>query len=151
MISVPSEGIFSRTKPFLPLGLEPGAVGRGLGHPTPAVAEHTFLGGEGGLSLGRYLLGRRVVVVGMSRLNQARDRGLVVFDPLRLEVGRVGSFDFRALVPVESEPVQAVKNGLQNFGHVTLSVGVVDPEDEPATVLTGEQPVIEGGTDQPKM
>jgi hypothetical protein len=132
-------------------GLEPGAVGRSLGHPAPAVAEHAFLAGYGRLPLGRNLLGRRIVVICVSRLNQPPHRGLVIFNPLRLEVGCVRPLNSRAFVPVESEPVQAIKNGLQDFGQVTLGVGVVDPEDEPAAVLTGEQPVIEGGADQPKM
>jgi len=64
-----------------------------------------------------------------------------------LVIGRIGPVDFGALVPVETKPSEPVQDRAQRLGDVPLGVGVVDPQQELATVPSGEQPVKQGRTD----
>ena len=44
-------------------------------------------------------------------------------------------------VPVEAEPPHGVEDGLDQLGPVALGVGVLDPQQELAALVAGEQPV----------
>ena len=63
MTSVPSRGIISRTDRLAALGLEAGAIGRGLGHEAAAI-EEDLLRPLGRFPFGLQFLRRGVVVVG---------------------------------------------------------------------------------------
>jgi hypothetical protein len=68
----------------------------------------------------------------------------VEVEPLRLEVRREGAALLGALVPVDAQPVQGVQDGGESLGGVAGEVGVLDAEDEGASVVPGERPVEQG-------
>ena len=90
-----------------------------------------------GFPLGGLLLGGGVVPVGIPRLQQLLDCRGVLVTPLRLEVGSMGSVDFGTFIPVDPEPLESVEDRLERFGDVSLLVGVIDPQNELATLLGG--------------
>ena len=49
--------------------------------------------------------------------------------------------DFRPLVPVETEPAQAVENAVDHFARRSLGVRVFDAQHERAAVPAREEPV----------
>ncbi len=53
------------------------------------------------------------------------------------------------LVPVETEPAEAIESILFELGGAAGHVGVVDADDEDPIVMAGEQPVEQGGTGVP--
>ena len=67
----------------------------------------------------------------------------------RLEIGPERAADLGAFVPVHPHPAEAVEDLLDGLLDVALLVGVVDPEDELAAVVAGEEPVEEGRPDPP--
>ena len=77
----------------------------------------------------------------MPRGQEPVGRGPVPIRPLRLKVGAVRTAHSRPLVPVDAEPLEAVEDRLEGLVNVTGHVGVVDPEDELAALLAGEEPV----------
>ena len=87
------------------------------------------------------LLRRREVVVGVAARDQRVRRVAMAIEPLRLEVGGVGSADFRSFVPVEPEPSQALENAGDHLVGRALGIGVLDAQDEHAAVAAHEQPV----------
>lgn len=64
---------------------------------------------------------------------------------LGLLVGGAWAADFGAFIPVKAEPVHAFEDGFAGFFCVPGGVCVFDTEDEFAVVLTGVEPVEEGG------
>ena len=77
----------------------------------------------------------------MAAGQQVLDRRLITIQPLRLVIRGERSAHLRAFVPVDAQPVQAVEDRLQCLVDIPLLVGVVDPQDELAAVLPGEEPV----------
>jgi len=51
-----------------------------------------------------------------------------------------------ALVPVQAQPGQGVQNGVEGLLGVTSGVGVLDPEDEGATLFTEEEQALRAST-----
>ncbi|SKX94579.1 Uncharacterised protein [Mycobacteroides abscessus subsp. abscessus] len=82
------------------------------------------------------LLGRRERLVGLTRVEELLDDVLVDAATLRLSIRRVRAPDLRALVPVEPEPAEGLEDGVVGFLAVARGVGVFDPEDEGALVMT---------------
>ena len=128
------------------LGLEAGAIAPTLRHPLAAINLRPLLL-LGQDHLGLRLLGLRVVPVSEPLGEQLLNRFLVAFELLRLVVRPVRAANFRAFVPVQAEPAEAVQDRLKGFLHVALLVGVVDAKDELPTVLLGEEVVEQGGAD----
>ena len=58
---------------------------------------------------------------------------------LTMEVEALGLFVF--LVPVEAQPAEAFKDGLDAQVGVALDVGVVEAQDHGALIMTGVKPV----------
>ena len=63
---------------------------------------------------------------------------------LRLVIGAERAADLGAFVPVDPDPAEAVEDLADGVLDVPLLVGVVDPEDELAAVMPGQQPVEQG-------
>src|SRR6266571_218524 len=66
---------------------------------------------------------------------------------LRLEIRAIGTADFRAFIPVDTEPAEAVEDRLQRFGSVAFGVGVINAEDELPAHPPCQQPIEQGGAD----
>jgi hypothetical protein len=64
---------------------------------------------------------------------------------LRLEIWLIWTSDFRAFVPVDTEPSQVVYDLSGGRGSVALEVGIFDAEYEFATHPPGEEPAKKGG------
>ena len=47
----------------------------------------------------------------------------------------------RALIPIEPQPAQAIENAFDQFRAIALEVGVLDAEDECATLISCKKPV----------
>ncbi len=92
-------------------------------------------------------LGGAVAAVDEALLQQLAGGALVVLQTLRLEVGAVGAADLGAFVPVEAEPAEPFEDGIEGAGHEAGLVGVFDAQDELSALMTGEEPVEEGGAD----
>ncbi len=101
-----------------------GPVGRGL------------LGGALGLGA--------IVAIDVAGGDQSLGRPPVVLGSLRLVIGAVRPADLRPFVPVDADPAEAVEDSPDGVLDVPLLVGVVDPEDELAAVMAGQQPVEQG-------
>ena len=94
----------------------------------------------------RFQLFRRAVAVVRAALrDEARRHRAIAIEPLGLKVRTVRAADLRALVPVETEPAQAVENALDHVRRRALDVGVLDAQDEDAAVPAREEPVEERG------
>ena len=74
-------------------------------------------------------------------------RRVVLFQPLGLEIRAVVSALFRSFVPIDPQPAQCAEDGFNGAGDVAALVGVLDTDDETAAVVTGKQPVEQGGAD----
>ena len=129
-----------------PSGLESGPIGGRFGHETAAVAERPLLALRR-LALGLEFLGRGVVVIGMAAGQQLFDGLLIAIQPLRLVVGGERTAHLGPFVPIDAQPMQAVEDRLQRLLDVPLLVGVVDPQNELAAMLPGEQPIEQRGPD----
>ena len=83
----------------------------------------------------------------------SRSRGDLGVDvpPLALPVRSVRTADQRAFVPVQTQPLQRVDDRLVGLLGIPGRVGVLDPEDQAAAVVTGERPVEQCGAGQPDM
>ena len=98
------------------------------------------------VALGRALLGGSlgvgaVVAINVARLEQLVRRPAITVGSLRLEVGPERPADFRPFVPVDPDPAKTVQDPLDGIIDVPLLVGVVDPKDELAAMMPGQQPV----------
>jgi hypothetical protein len=49
--------------------------------------------------------------------------------------------DFRPFVPVEPDPAESIKDAPHRVFDVPLEIGIVDSQNELATVLSSQQPV----------
>ncbi len=54
------------------------------------------------------------------------------------------TFFFRSFVPVDTDPAEPVEDAFDGVLDVPLLIGVVNPEQKLAAVMSGEQPVEEG-------
>ena len=63
---------------------------------------------------------------------------------LRVALGALALED-RPLVPVELQPAQRAEDLLDVLRRGALSIGVLDPEDQLATLVAGKQPVEQSG------
>ena len=70
---------------------------------------------------------------------------VITVEPLRLEVRTVRAADFRSLVPVETEPSQAIQNPGDHVGRRSLHVCVFDAQHERAAVPARVEPVEQRG------
>ena len=95
-------------------------------------------------------LGRAPAVVGLALREEAVRIRPVGGEPLGLAVRRVGATDVRTLVPGEAQPVQRVVELPLAGRREPRPVGVLDPQHEPPTLLTGVREVEHrhvGGSD----
>ncbi len=104
---------------------------------TAAGVAERLLARLGRLALGVQRLGRAVAVVRAAALQQALRMRAIDVEALGLPVARRR----RPLVPVEPEPPQGVDDEVDVLVGRARLVGVLDPQDEHATVMPREQPV----------
>ena len=86
---------------------------------------------------------RLVAAVGEALVEQRVDGGLVGLRALALQVRAVRTAGAGRLVEVKSEPVQRALNLLDRTLGLALRIGVLDAQNRHATVVPGEQPVVE--------
>ncbi len=91
----------------------------------------------------RHLVVGAVAVVGELRVGQLVEHLAVEVATLGLPVGAVRSADQRALVPVEPQPLHRADHRVERLLGAALLVGVLDAEDEGATMVAREGPVVE--------
>ena len=90
---------------------------------------------------------RAVGFVGGAFVEEFLNAALINFSPLALQIRTEITADFRAFVPENAEPAEAVEYGLQRLGAVAFGVGVVDAQDELPAHLPREEPIEERGAD----
>ena len=142
-------GHFHTDHALAALGGETVDVFGAIGGPA-AIVHKGLLGFFGFLPQGLEFFGPGEVAVGVPAGEQLFGGGLVELAPLRLKVGRMraggtAAVGRGAFIPIDAQPLEAVQDGGEGFGDVTGLVGVVDPQDELAAVLAGEEPVEQGG------
>jgi hypothetical protein len=96
--------------------------------------------------LGRWFLGA-ITVVGISLGDQPLGQVVVDIEPFRLKIRAEWSADFRALVPIDIQPTEAIQHGLDGPWDEARLVGVFNPDDEFAAVVAGKKPVEKGRPD----
>ena len=119
-------------------------------HPLAAVNKLSFLFFSR-LALRRDFRRCGIVAIGVARFEQLFHRRLVFIQSLRLKIGRMRAIDFRAFIPINPQPAEPVKDRLQCLGDVTLSVGVINPQNKLAARLARQQPVEQSRADTPDM
>ena len=67
-------------------------------------------------------------------------RGLVPVGPLGLVVRGIRPPDFRAFIPIDSQPSQPVQDGPQGLVNIPLLIGIVDAKDELSAVMARKEP-----------
>ena len=77
----------------------------------------------------------------MTLLKEAVDFLLIKIKPLALAVGSIISATVRSFIPFDTGPAKGIKNGLLGFEGGTLSVGILNPENELATLFAGKSKV----------
>src|SRR5882672_707366 len=90
--------------------------------------------------------GRAVAVVRVTARDQLFRHRAIAIEPLGLKVRRVRTVDLRPLVPVESQPPQAIENPFDHVVRRPLDVRILDAQHEHPAQTTGEEPVEERGT-----
>src|SRR5437868_5640143 len=70
---------------------------------------------------------------------------LVNFIALTLKIGPELSAKMRPFIPIQSEPPQSLVDGRRGFLRVTRAVGIFDPQNKCAAVMSSEEPVKERG------
>jgi hypothetical protein len=70
---------------------------------------------------------------------------LIQFDSLRLPIGTVRSPEVGTFVPVQSEPVERLKDFFLGTGNEPFPIGIFNPNDELPAGLTSQQIVVQGG------
>src|SRR5699024_8578875 len=85
---------------------------------------------------------RRVDLAGSLQLLQHLGVGI---HALGLAVGLVRAAGLDPLVPVEAKPLQGVNDGLVGLLSITLSIRILDAEDQLATSVAGISPVKQRG------
>jgi hypothetical protein len=72
-------------------------------------------------------------------------------EPFRLKIGTVFSSLIRAFIPIYFQPFQAFHYGINGPFNLTCLIGIFDSQDKYTAVMTGEQPVKQGGPYIPYM
>ena len=93
------------------------------------------------------LLGRRVGLVGVAGLKQARGHITVDVHALTLAVGAVRASLTDALVPVEAQPLQGLDDLVEGLLGVAGGIRVFDAEDEGSSRVAGVGPVEQARAD----
>jgi len=75
-------------------------------------------------------------------LKKVIDGTVVHIEPLGLDIWAVVAPDFRTFVPVESQPLESIQYLLCSAFDYASLIGVLNADDEIATVMPGEQPVV---------
>ena len=114
-------------------GFEPSSLFVGLGHQAAAVQKAALLT-LGYLTLGLDFSRSRVVTIRETHLEQPSHGVAVVIRSLRLVVGRVRPTHTRTFIPINAQPAQVVQDRLERVVDIPLHVGIVDPQDELASV-----------------
>ena len=65
--------------------------------------------------------------------------------PLTLKVRSEVPTGLRSFIPIESEPVQPIVNGLCGFARVARPIGVFDPQNQRAARVFGVEPIKQRG------
>ena len=89
---------------------------------------------------------RARVLKEMTGVLQLFQIALVKFGSLALKVGTEVSSDVGTFVPIQLKPLQPFINRSRRFFRIARFVGVLDPQNEFATVMACEEPIEEGGT-----
>jgi hypothetical protein len=88
---------------------------------------------------------RRIATIRVARSDQRFGVVGVNVEALALDVGAVVPTDFRALVPIETEPPHGVEHDLDALFGAALTVRVLDSKDERAVVLARPEPAVQRG------
>jgi hypothetical protein len=80
---------------------------------------------------------------GVAQVDQLLRVLLIDIAALALPVRAVGAADVRAFAPLDTQPAQGVENLLLRLAGRTQLIGVLDAQDELATMLLGEAVVEE--------
>jgi hypothetical protein len=100
--------------------------------------------------LGTHLLKalrRTVAIVGISLRNKALGYVTVNIKALRLNIGGVFTPHLRSLIPVKTQPPQAVKDSLHRPLNLAGDIGILNTDDEATAVVTSKEPVKQGRPD----
>jgi hypothetical protein len=95
--------------------------------------------------------GTAVTIVCVAVCNQFFGNFLVDIESFGLEVWAVGSADFRAFIPVDTEPSEAGEDIFNCTGYRSCDISVFDSYDEASSVMPGKEPVEESCSDIPYM
>ena len=96
--------------------------------------------GRGGTSRVEFGVGAEAAI-GRAARPQQFGVGAVERQPLALAIGSVRAADLGSFVPHQVQPAQVVEHATLALGARAFEVGVLDPQDECAAMLTREQPV----------
>jgi hypothetical protein len=100
--------------------------------------------------LGAHLLkplGGAIAEIGMALIQQALSDGAVPLQALGLEIRAVVTPHLRPLVPVQTQPAQAIQNRPHGPLDLPGDIGILDAHNEPAAMVAGKEPVEQGGAD----
>src|SRR2546422_5731258 len=136
-------GYFEPNRTWCAVALARGDFIRGQTAARPVVfpAPFTFFPS---VALGLQFFLRAVAVVRVTVRDQPFRHRAMAIEPLGLKVRRVRTADLRSLVPVESQPSQAIEDPFDHIRRRALDVRILDPQHEHAAQTTGEEPVEEG-------
>src|SRR5437763_1414602 len=70
---------------------------------------------------------------------------LVDFGALALEIGPEISSNVWSFIPIQSEPSQTFVDCRRGFFGITRTIGILDPQNECAAVISGNKPVEQRG------
>ena len=128
-------------------GVEGGAAGRRNVAAMPVVADD-FIPARLPLAADCLQAVRRAVAgIGEAGGDESVDFGAVDVQPLGLDVRGAGSSDVGSFVPVEPNPAQGFKHGLDRAFGLAPLVGVLHADDERAAALPRVKPRENGGAD----
>ena len=100
------------------------------------ITRRAALGGSGRAALLQLLLAAETIV-GMSGGQQLRRALAIELHALGLVVG--------TLVPIEAEPAHALQDAVNHLRGRAFEIGVLNTQDQRAAMMTGEEPVEQGG------
>ena len=103
-----------------------------------AVVPVIALGCCGGFPFGLEFFLAAKALVGIAVGQESFCGGHMLFGIFRLKVG--------ALIPIDPEPLQAVKDSFDGFLGGAFRVRILDAQHQLAPVLAGKQPVVDGGS-----
>src|SRR5581483_6761058 len=96
-------------------------------------------------AIGLERLGAAEAVVRVAIGEELRGVGLIQVEAFGLPIRTVRTAGVWPFVPVEAEPPEIAHDRALRFARRPLGVGVLDPQDERAILIAGEQPVEERG------